>query len=49
MIQHKLYEVLGTPSSLPNGGGAVPATIAPADLFRYTAAGARSFESKNGS
>lgn len=44
VIQHELNEVLGTSSSLPNGGGAVPTTIAPADLFRYTAAGVRSFD-----
>ena len=51
-IQHEVNEVLGTGSSLPNnvngvltGGGAatLPTTIAPADLFRFSNAGARNF------
>lgn len=49
VIQHEINEVLGTSSSLPNGGGTLPATIAPADLFRYTAAGARTFTTNPGS
>lgn len=48
VIQHEINEVLGTSSSLPNANppgtaGALPTTIAAADLFRYTNAGARSF------
>ena len=54
VIQHEVDEVLGTGSNLPNnvngvlpgpGGGpaVLPTTIAPADLFRYTAAGVRNF------
>ena len=44
-IQHEINEVLGTASSLPNntGGGTLPATIAPAALFRYTTGATRSF------
>jgi hypothetical protein len=49
VIQHEVNEVLGTSSNLPNGGGALPATIMPADLFRYTAAGARTFTTNGGS
>jgi hypothetical protein len=49
VIQHEINEVLGTASSLPNGGGATPTTITPPDLFRYTAAGVRSFTPNNGS
>ena len=49
VIQHEVNEVLGTSSNLPNGGGTTPTTIMPADLFRYTAAGARTFTPNNGS
>ncbi len=49
VIQHEVNEVLGTSSNLPNGGGTLPATIMPSDLFRYTAAGARTFTTNGGS
>lgn len=48
VVQHEINEVLGISSSLPNGGGALPVTIFPADLFRYTSGGTRSFTT-NGS
>lgn len=40
--------MLGSASSLPNSGGAIPTTITPPDLFRYTAAGVRNFGPNNG-
>lgn len=49
VIQHEVNEVLGTSSNLPNGGGTLPATIMPSDLFRYTAAGVRTFTTNPGS
>lgn len=49
VIQHEVNEVLGTSSNLPNGGGTAPSTIMPADLFRYTTGGVRSFTPNNGS
>ncbi len=49
VIQHEVNEVLGTSSNLPNGGGTTPTTVMPADLFRYTSGGARSFTPNNGS
>lgn len=46
-IQHEVNEVLGTASSLPNGkkgvAGALPTTIAPPDLFRFSTNGTRNF------
>lgn len=49
VIQHEINEVLGTASNLPNGGGTLPSAIRPVDLFRYTSAGARSFDLNNSS
>jgi len=44
VVQHEIDEVLGSASALPNGGtGGVPTTPGVADLFRYSAAGTRSF------
>ncbi len=43
VIQHEFDEVLGTASSLPNGGGPLPDNPSAADLFRYGAPGVRSF------
>ena len=51
VIQHEINEVLGTASNLPNntGAGVLPTTVSAADLFRYTNAGARSFDLNLGS
>ncbi len=45
VIQHEINEVLGTSSSLPNntGGGVLPTSITPADLFRYATGAMRSY------
>lgn len=43
IVQHEVDEVLGTASNLPNGGGAVPGDPMAADLYRYSAAGVRSY------
>ena len=44
LVEHEFDEVLGTSSSLPNGVSSnVPTVPSPADLFRYSAAGTRSW------
>jgi hypothetical protein len=42
-FQHEFDEVLSTSSALPGGGGTLPADPSVADLYRYSAPGARSF------
>lgn len=49
VVEHEFDEVLGTSSNLPNGGGTVPSNPSAADLFRYSAAGVRSYSTNDGS
>ncbi|HLJ96103.1 MAG TPA: hypothetical protein VKU02_23205 [Gemmataceae bacterium] len=37
IVEHEMDEALGFSSALPNGGGALPNTPNPIDLYRYTA------------
>lgn len=48
LVEHEFNEVLGTSSNLPGGSSAtMPATPSAADLFRYSAAGVRSWSTNS--